>query len=54
MCFDIDYNNGDLSERNKDEKNSKIIELMENILLEKDKNKENNEEYYINKIKKRI
>jgi len=48
----LDYNNGELSDRNKDEKNSKIIELMENILLEKDKNKENNEEYFINKIKK--
>ena len=48
----LDYNNGYLSERNKDEKNIKIIELMENILLEKDKNKENNEEYFINKIKK--
>ena len=47
----LDYNNGDLSERNKDEKNIKIIELMENILFEKDKNKENNEEYFINKIK---
>jgi len=48
----LDYNDGYLSEGNKNEKNTKIIELMESILLESDKNKKNNEEYFINKIKK--
>ena len=48
----LEYNDEYLNERNKDEKNMKIIELMESILLEKDKNKKYNEEYFINKIKR--
>jgi hypothetical protein len=50
----LDYNNGDLIERNKDEKNFKIIELMESILLEKDKIRKIMRSTSLIKLKKNI